>query len=381
MSEILRFETLAVHAGQEADPTTGAVMTPIYQTSTYKQRAVGQHKGFEYSRTGNPTRRALELALAQLEDGLAGIAFGSGMAASDAVLRLLEPGDHVLAVNDLYGGTYRMFEQIYRPYGLQFGYANGVDVDGLLDQIQAHTRMIWLESPTNPLLRIFDIQRIAEQIKSLSPRPWIVVDNTFATPYLQRPLGLGADIIVHSTTKYLGGHSDLIGGAVVVKDERIAERLGFIQNAVGAVPGPMDCFLVLRGLKTLAVRMDRHAENAARVAEFLAGHPRVEDVYYPFSPSHPQSSLARSQMRNGGGMVSFTVKGGEAAAKKIVEATELFTLAESLGGVESLIEIPASMTHLSTQGSGLEIDPALIRLSVGLEAYQDLISDLDRALG
>ena len=356
-------------------------MTPIYQTSTYKQRAVGQHKGFEYSRTGNPTRRALEQALAQLEDGLAGIAFGSGMAASDAVLRLLEPGDHVLAVNDLYGGTYRMFEQIYRPYGLQFGYANGVDVDGLLDQIQAHTRMIWLESPTNPLLRIFDIQRIAEQIKSLSPRPWIVVDNTFATPYLQRPLGLGADIIVHSTTKYLGGHSDVIGGAVVVKDERIAERLGFIQNAVGAVPGPMDCFLVLRGLKTLAVRMDRHAENAARVAEFLAGHPRVEDVYYPFSPSHPQSSLARSQMRNGGGMVSFTVKGGEAAAKKIVEATEIFTLAESLGGVESLIEIPASMTHLSTQGSGLEIDPALIRLSVGLEAYQDLISDLDRALG
>jgi cystathionine beta-lyase/cystathionine gamma-synthase len=381
MGETLRFETLAIHAGQEADPTTGAVMTPIYQTSTYKQSAVGQHKGFEYSRTGNPTRRALEQALAQLEGGLAGIAFSSGMAASDAVLRLLKPGDHVLAVNDLYGGTYRLFEQVYRPYGLQFDYVNGVDVDRLLRQIQPDTRMIWLESPTNPHLRIFDIHGIAEQIKSLSQRPWIVVDNTFATPYLQQPLHLGADIIVHSTTKYLGGHSDVIGGAVIVQDEGLTERLGFIQNAVGAVPGPMDCFLVLRGLKTLALRMDRHAENAARIAEFLAAHPQVEAVYYPFSSSHPQSSLARSQMRNGGGMVSFTVEGGEVEARRVVEATQLFTLAESLGGVESLIEIPASMTHLSTQGSGLEINPALIRLSVGLEAYQDLINDLEQALG
>ncbi len=375
-----RFETLAIHAGQDPDPSTGAVMTPIYQTSTYKQSAVGEHRGFEYSRTGNPTRKALEDAMASLEGGSTGLAFASGMAATDAVMRLLEPGDHVLAVSDLYGGTYRLFEQIYRKYGLEFDYTKGAESSSLIESIRPQTRMIWLESPTNPLLHLVDIAGIAEEISSMPNPPWIAVDNTFATPYLQQPLNLGADIVVHSTTKYLGGHSDLIGGALVVHDDELAERLAFIQNAVGAVPGPMDCFLVLRGIKTLPVRMDRHARNADRIVEFFEAHPSIVSVYYPFSRKHPQYDLARRQMRNGGGMVSFVPEGGPAGARRVAEATKIFTLAESLGGVESLIEVPASMTHASTEGSSLEIDPALIRLSIGLEAVQDLIEDLDQAL-
>lgn len=381
MKQSLRFETLAIHAGQEPDPATGAVMTPIYQTSTYKQSAVGEHRGFEYSRTGNPTRKALEDALAALEAGQAGFAFASGMAASDAVIHLLRPGDHILAVSDLYGGTYRIFEQVYRQYGLEFDYAKGTDPDELLEKVRPNTRMIWLESPTNPLLRIVDIKTIADQVGSESSRPWIVVDNTFATPYLQQPLQLGADIVVHSTTKYLGGHSDVLGGAVVVKNDELAGRLAFLQNAIGAVPGPMDCFLVLRGIKTLPVRMDRHALNAERIVQFLLEHPTVDAVFYPFSDQHPQRALAMEQMRNGGGMVSFIPKGGEEVARKIAEQTKIFTLAESLGGVESLIEIPARMTHVSTAGSGFEVDPALVRLSVGLESELDLLEDLKQALG
>jgi cystathionine beta-lyase/cystathionine gamma-synthase len=380
MHKSQRFETLVIHAGQEPEPSTGAVMTPIYQTSTYKQSSIGEHKGFEYSRTGNPTRSALEQALAHLEQGHSALAFASGMAACDAVLRLLKPGDHILAITDLYGGTFRLFEQVYRPYGLEFDYADAQDVEQLLSKIRANTRMIWLETPTNPMLRIVDLETIGMQTSRMHPKPWIVVDNTLATPYLQQPLVLGADIVVHSTTKYLGGHSDVIGGAVILKDGKAAERLAFLQNAVGAVPGPLDCFLVLRGIKTLPVRMDRHALNAVKIAEFLEAHPAVGCVNYPFSPNHPQNKLARTQMRNGGGMISFTAKEGAAAARRIVESTRIFTLAESLGGVESLIEVPASMTHLSTQGSDMEIDPALIRLSVGLEAFEDLIADLEVAL-
>lgn len=375
------FETLAIHAGQAADPTTGAVMTPIYQTSTYKQRSVGKHSGFEYSRTGNPTREALEQLIASLENGLAGLAFASGMAASDAVMHLLKPGDHVVAVGDLYGGTYRLFEKVYHPLGLEFDYAKTFETQSLLELVRPDTRMVWLETPTNPLLGIIDIRDIVREVSALNQQPLVVVDNTFATPYVQRPLELGADIVVHSTTKYLGGHSDVIGGAVVTRDSEIAERLAFLQNAIGAVPGPMDCFLVLRGIKTLPVRMDRHAHNASRIAEFLTGHPNVEKVYYPFNDEHPQKGLAKSQMLNGGGMVSFKVRNGERYAKKVVESTQVFTLAESLGGVESLIEIPALMTHGSTQGSLIEIDPSLIRLSVGLESEQDLLRDLDQALG
>lgn len=375
------FETLAIHAGQAADPMTGAVMTPIYQTSTYKQRSVGKHSGFEYSRTGNPTREALEQLIASLENGLAGLAFASGMAASDAVMHLLKPGDHVVAVGDLYGGTYRLFEKVYHPLGLEFDYAKTFETQSLLELVRPDTRMVWLETPTNPLLGIIDIRDIVREVSALNQQPLVVVDNTFATPYVQRPLELGADIVVHSTTKYLGGHSDVIGGAVVTRDSEIAERLAFLQNAIGAVPGPMDCFLVLRGIKTLPVRMDRHAHNASRIAEFLTGHPNVEKVYYPFNDEHPQKGLAKSQMLNGGGMVSFKVRNGERYAKKVVESTQVFTLAESLGGVESLIEIPALMTHGSTQGSLIEIDPSLIRLSVGLESEQDLLRDLDQALG
>lgn len=374
------FETLAIHAGQDPDPSTGAVMTPIYQTSTYKQNAVGEHQGFEYSRTGNPTRSALEIAIAALEGGRSGLAFASGMAASDAVMRLLEPGDHVLSVSDLYGGTYRLFENVYRRYGLEFDYAKATDTGSLKAALKPETRMIWLESPTNPLLHLVDISAIAQETADRRSRPLIVVDNTFATPYLQQPLKLGADIVVHSTTKYLGGHSDLIGGAVVLDDDELTDKLAFIQNAVGAVPGPMDCFLTLRGIKTLPVRMDRHARNATRVVEFLEAHSSVARVYYPFSQHHPQYALAQRQMRNGGGIVSFIPEGGASSARHIAETTKIFTLAESLGGVESLIEIPASMTHASTEGSSLQVDPALIRLSVGLESEEDLIEDLELAL-
>jgi cystathionine beta-lyase/cystathionine gamma-synthase len=380
----MRFETLAIHAGQEADPTTGAVMTPIYQTATYIQDGVGEHRGYEYSRTGNPTRTALESCLAALEGAEHCLAFASGMAATDAVLRLLAPGDHVVAGNDVYGGTYRLFERVLRPYGLVFTYVDVTDAGGVAAALRPETRLVWLETPTNPLLNLCDLGAVARALragrKEAEPPPWLVVDNTFATPYLQRPIELGADMVVHSTTKYLGGHSDVVGGAVVFNGAALRERLAFLQNAVGAVPGPMDCFLVLRGLKTLPIRMERHAVNAAAIAGFLAEHPRVRQVLYPFHPSHPQVQLACRQMRSGGGMVSFILKEGAGAARRVVESTRLFALAESLGGVESLIEVPALMTHASTANSPLAVDPGLVRLSVGLENSEDLIEDLDEAL-
>lgn len=373
-------ETLAIHAGQDPDATTGAVMTPIYQTSTYAQEAVGQHKGYEYSRTGNPTRTALETSLAALEEAQYGLAFASGMAATDSVLRMLSPGDHVLAGNDVYGGTFRLFDKEFKRYGLQFSYVDTSDLDQFATGLQENTRMVWLETPTNPLLNITSLTGIAELLESMKQSPLLVVDNTFATPYLQRPITLGADIVVHSTTKYLGGHSDVVGGAIVCQSEEVYQRLAFLQNAAGAVPGPLDCFLVLRGLKTLPVRMDRHASNATAIADFLGDHMAVEAVYYPFHESHPQVDLAKTQMLNGGGMISFVMKNGASAARRVAEQTELFTLAESLGGVESLIEVPALMTHASTTGSPLEIDPGLVRLSVGLEHADDLRVDLESAI-
>ena len=375
------FETLAIHAGQEPDENTGAVMTPIYQTSTYAQQSVGQHKGYEYSRTGNPTRTALEACIATLEGVDYGLAFASGMAAADAVLRMLSPGDHVLAGNDVYGGTFRLFDQELKRYGLEFSYVDTSDLDQVRAGLRESTRLVWLETPTNPMLNVTDLAGVAEILRSGRKPPYLVVDNTFATPYLQRPIEFGADIVVHSTTKYLGGHSDVVGGAVVSRSEEVHNRLAFLQNAVGAVPGPLDCFLVLRGLKTLPVRMDRHASSAAAVSDFLIEHPAVDQVLYPFHPSHAQVDLARAQMLNGGGMVSFILKDGEQAARRVAERTKVFTLAESLGGVESLIEVPAVMTHASAAGSPLEVDPGLVRLSVGLEHIDDLREDLVRVLG
>jgi cystathionine beta-lyase/cystathionine gamma-synthase len=375
----MKFETLSIHAGQSPDPVTGAIMTPIFQTSTYVQEEVGRHRGYEYSRTGNPTRAALESCLAVLEGGSHCLAFASGMAATDTVLRLLSPGDQVVVGNDVYGGTYRLFEKVLRPYGLEFTYVDTTRVEQVAHAMSPKTRLVWLESPTNPLLNVSDISQIAEISHSHISHPWLAVDNTFATPYLQRPLVLGADFVIHSTTKYLAGHSDVVGGAVVVKEAGLAERLAFLQNAVGAVPGPMDCFLVLRGLKTLPVRMDRHAANAGMIADYLANHPRVAHVFYPFLEGHPQAKIAREQMRSGGGMISLIVQGGAQEARRIAERTQVFALAESLGGVESLIEVPAAMTHASTTASPIEIDPGLIRLSVGLEHIDDLTADLAQA--
>jgi cystathionine beta-lyase/cystathionine gamma-synthase len=374
------FETLAIHAGQEPDKETGAVMTPIYQTSTYVQQGVGKNKGYEYARTGNPTRTALQDCIAALEGGKHGLAFASGLAATDSIVRQFEPGDHILVGSDVYGGTFRLFDKEYKRYGLEFSY---VDVDNLEDikvALRQNTRMLWLETPTNPYLGLADLASIAKLLKSHSSKPWFAVDNTFATPYLQQPIALGADIVVHSATKYLGGHSDAVLGLVALNDDKLHERLAFLQNAAGAVPGPQDCFLILRGLKTLHLRMDRHGSNAAAVAEHLAGHPKVSQVHYPFHASHPQQELARRQMRNGGGMVSFELKGGESAARAVAESTRIFGLAESLGGVESLIEVPAAMTHLSVAGSSLAVDPGLVRLSVGVEHIDDLLADLDQAL-
>ncbi|MEK6587907.1 MAG: cystathionine gamma-synthase, partial [Chloroflexota bacterium] len=362
------FETLVIHAGQEPDPSTGAIMTPIYQTSTYRQEGVGRHRGYEYSRTGNPTRTALERCLAALDDGSHGLAFASGMAAIDAIVHLLLPGDHVLAVNDLYGGTYRLFENVYAKLGITFSYSAAEDPAEFLANLRPETRLVWLETPSNPLLRLCDIAAISELSKRGRPGVMVAVDNTFATPYLQRPLQLGADLVHHSTTKYLGGHSDLVGGAVITRDERIAGQLRFLQNSIGAVPGPLDCFLVLRGLKTLSVRMDRHSQNALRIAEHLQETKAVASVFYPGLPSHPQYELARRQMRQPGGMVSFALHAGAEAATRFAEATRIFSLAESLGSVESLIEVPAAMTHASTSESPMAVDPALIRLSVGLES-------------
>jgi cystathionine beta-lyase/cystathionine gamma-synthase len=376
----MEFETLSVHAGQEPDPTTGAVMTPIYQSSTFVQLGVGRHRGYEYARTGNPTRTALEKCLAALEGADYGLAFASGMAAIDAVLHLLPAGAHVVAGNDIYGGTYRLFERVLRPYGLDFSYVDTSDVAQVAAAFKPSTRMLWIETPTNPLLGISDIQALGQVLHSRNAEAWMVVDNTFATPFLQRPLELGADLVVHSTTKYLGGHSDVVGGAVLTKHADLQERLAFLQNAVGAVPGPMDCFLVLRGVKTLPLRMERHSTNAAALADFLAQQAGVERVIYPFHLSHPQHELACRQMRLGGGMLSIIMKGGAAAAHRLAERTRLFSLAESLGGVESLIEVPAAMTHASTAQSPLAVDPGLVRLSVGLEHVDDLREDLEDAL-
>ena len=377
----MKFETLAIHAGQEPDPNNGAVMTPVYLTSTYKQDGVGKpRQGYEYSRTQNPTRKALQDCLAALEGGNYGLAFASGLAATDTVLRLLNADAHALAGNDVYGGTFRLFDKVLRRFSLDFTFADTTDPESVAEALTPSTRLVWLETPTNPMLRITDIRAVAEIVHAHPNRPLLVVDNTFATPYLQRPLELGADIVVHSMTKYLGGHSDVVGGAVIVKDKELAEKLYFLQNAVGAVIGPMDAFLVLRGVKTLSLRMERHAENAAVIVDFLAKHSKVEKLIYPFHESHPQVNIAKRQMRNGGGMISFILKGGREAAIRMVEATKLFTLAESLGGVESLIEVPAAMTHLSVAGSQLDVDPALVRLSVGIEHAEDLLADLEQAL-
>ncbi|MBV8560918.1 MAG: cystathionine gamma-synthase [Acidimicrobiia bacterium] len=372
------FETRAIHAGQAPDDSTGAVVTPIYQTSTYAQDAVGEHRGYEYSRTANPTRTALERCLASLERASSGFAFASGMAAEDAVLRLLPADSHIVIPNDAYGGTYRLVSQVFGPAGLQYSAVDLSDLDQIVEAWRPSTRLVWVESPTNPLLGIVDIAAVARVARERGAR--CVVDNTFATPYLQQPLALGADVVVHSTTKYLGGHSDVVGGFVGVNDVSLAAHIAYLQNAVGAVPGPLDCFLVLRGVKTLALRMERHCANAAALVEMLERHPAVTSVRYPGLPTHPGHEVAARQMRGFGGMVAFTVATGEEAALKLVARTRLFTLAESLGAVESLIEHPARMTHASVAGSELAVDPALVRVSVGLETADDLVDDLRQAL-
>lgn len=372
------FETRAIHVGQEPDPATGAIITPIYQTATYAQTDVGVTKGYDYSRTANPTRTALEQCLASLEGGKHGLAFASGMGAITTIMFLLKSGDHVVVCDDAYGGTYRLFRRVLESYGLEFSFVDMTDLAATERAIHSNTKMLWLETPTNPLLKVVDIATLAELAKA--HHALTVVDNTFASPYLQQPLALGADLVVHSTTKYLGGHSDVVGGAVLTSNDEIFERLKFLQNAAGVVPGPFDCWLTLRGVKTLALRMERHSENALRVAQFLESHPRVERVIYPGLASHPQRALARKQMLAFGGMVSFVPKGGVEIARKVARTTRLFTLGESLGGVESLIEVPAVMTHLSVQGSPLEVDPALVRLSVGIEHAEDLLADLAQAL-
>lgn len=374
----LRFETLAVHAGVEPDPLTGAVMTPIYQTSTYAQADIGQHKGYEYSRTDNPTRTALQKALATLEGGQFGLAFASGMAATDTLLRLIKPGQHVICGDDVYGGTFRLFDKILSGYGLEFTFVPASDPGQFAAAVRSNTKLIWLETPTNPNLRLADIGQIASV--AADQQAWLAVDNTFASPALQQPLALGADFVMHSTTKYLAGHSDVVGGAIVLNDPNLYDELKFLQNAIGAIPGPMDCFLTLRGLKTLALRMKAHSRNAMQVAHFLADHPAVAQVIYPGLDDHPQHELARRQMEGFGGMVAFIPQGGEQAARAVATKTRLFTLAESLGGVESLIEVPAPMTHASVADSPLAVDPGLVRLSVGIENGDDLVADLGQAL-
>jgi cystathionine gamma-synthase len=376
------FETECVHGGLGPEPATGAVVTPVYMTSTFVQAEVGKHGGFEYARTQNPSRLALERHLAALEGAPYGHAFASGLAATDAVLRLLSPGDHVLLPDDAYGGTIRLALRVHAPAGLVVDAVDLTDLDVVRAAIQPATRLVWIETPTNPLLRIVDIEAVAGVARSsvAAPHVLVAVDNTFATPALQQPLGLGADLAVHSTTKYLGGHSDVVGGFVAARNEAVATRLAFLQNAVGAVPGPMDCFLVQRGAKTLAVRMDRHCANAAAVADLLVAHPAVDRVMWPGLPDSPGHAVAARQMRGFGGMVSFTLRGGEAAALEVCRRTELFTLAESLGAVESLIEHPGRMTHLSVAGTTNEVPDDLVRLSVGIEAPADLVADLAQAL-
>ena len=377
----MKFETKAIHAGQDPDPTTGATITPIYQTSTYTQEGLGKHKGYEYSRTGNPTRAALEEALAQLENGKYGLCFASGLSATSTILCLLKAGDEVIAGNDLYGGTTRLFNQVFSNFNIKFTFVDGRDPRNFESAITPKTKLIWLETPTNPLLRLCDIKEVSNIAKKQNIL--LAVDNTFATPYFQKPLDLGADIAHHSTTKYLGGHSDVIGGAVIVKNKDLYEKIKFYQNAVGAVPGAFDSWLVLRGIKTLTVRMKKHAENAQSIAEFLEKHPKVKKVNYPGLKSHPQYDLAKKQMTGFSGMISFEVDGGKDAVKKIVESTKLFQLAESLGGVESLINYPTMMTHVGVPKEVKEelgITEGLIRISVGIEDVKDLINDLRQAL-
>ncbi len=373
----MEFETRAIHVGQDPEPTTGAVVVPIFQTSTFAQPHVGEPLGYDYARTGNPTRTALQECLASLEDTDAAVCFASGLAAEDAVFRLLAPGDHVVMANDVYGGTWRQIAHVHRRFGIEVTPVELSDLDAVAAACRDTTRMVWAETPSNPLLKVLDLAALAELAHDRGA--WLVADNTFATPYLQRPGELGADLIVHSTTKYLGGHSDVVGGAVCT-DAATARDLEFLQNAVGAVPGPFDAWLTLRGVKTLGVRMDRHCANAARVAEFLDGHPRVTEVFYPGLADHPGHELASRQMRDFGGMVSARIAGGVEAAKHVAERTRLFFLAESLGGVESLIEHPGIMTHASVAGTELEVPDDLLRLSVGIEAVDDLLADLDRAL-
>ncbi|OHB43109.1 MAG: hypothetical protein A3K25_05940 [Planctomycetes bacterium RIFOXYB12_FULL_42_10] len=376
-----RFETRAIHAGCEPDSGTGAIMTPIFQTSTYVQESPGKHKGYDYSRTHNPTRTALERNIASLEEGEYGLAFSSGMSAISAVTQLLTAGDHVICCDDVYGGTFRLFDKVLKKYNLEFDSVDLTVPQTLERHRKNNTRLVWLESPSNPLLKLVDIEAIARIAKKHTIL--VVVDNTFATPFFQKPLKLGADIVMHSTTKYLNGHSDVIGGSLVMKDKELYDKLQFLQNAVGAVPGPFDCFLVLRGIKTLAIRMERHAENAIKIAQFLENHPKVRKVIYPGLSSHPQHELAKKQMTGFGGIVTFFIKGGLEAARRFLERVKIFSLAESLGGVESLIEHPAIMTHASLPKEVREkigISDELIRVSVGIEHVDDLIGDLKQAL-
>ncbi|MFE9887627.1 cystathionine gamma-synthase [Streptomyces scopuliridis] len=380
-SEQHHFETRAIHAGNTADPLTGAVVPPIYQVSTYKQDGVGGLRGgYEYSRSANPTRTALEENLAALESGRRGLAFASGLAAEDCLLRtLLAPGDHVVIPNDAYGGTFRLFAKVVSRWGVDFSVADTSDPAAVQAALTPRTKAIWVETPSNPLLNITDIAQLAGIARTAGVR--LVVDNTFASPYLQQPLALGADVVVHSTTKYMGGHSDVVGGALIVDDAELADELAYHQNAMGAVAGPFDAWLVLRGIKTLAVRMDRHSENATRITEMLTSHPRVSKVLYPGLPEHPGHEVAAKQMKAFGGMISFQVKDGEEAAVAVCDRAKLFTLGESLGGVESLIEHPGRMTHASAAGSALEVPSDLVRLSVGIESADDLLADLQQALG
>ena len=377
----MKFATKAIHAGQEPDPSTGAIIGPIFQTSTYVQAGLGEHKGFEYSRTQNPTRSALEECMAAIEDGRYGLAFASGMAAESAILSLLSAGEHMVSCDDLYGGSYRIFERVMRRYNVETTYVAAGNIAGYERAIRPNTKMIWLETPTNPLLRLIDIQAVAEIAHRHNLL--LVVDNTFASPYFQQPLKLGADIVVHSTTKYLNGHSDIIGGALVLNNEEVYQAIKFYQNAAGGVPSPFDSWLTLRGIKTLAVRMRQHEENAIAVAKFLAEHPRVEKVYYPGLPAHPDYALAKRQMSGFGGMVSFQFKGTYADVDKVVRRFKVFALAESLGGVDSLVCHPASMTHGSIPKDIREsrgLTDTLLRLSVGIEDVDDLLADLEQAL-
>jgi len=377
----LAFETLAIHAGQEPDPSSGAVMMPIVLASTFAQAAPGQHKGYEYSRSGNPTRNALESCLAALENGRHGFAFGSGCGATSTLLHTLAPGDHIVSGDDVYGGTFRLFERIMRPLGVTTTFVDMTDPGAVERAMNPRTRLVWLETPSNPLLKIFDIAAVAEIARRC--KAVLAVDNTFATPALQRPLELGAHAVVHSTTKYINGHSDVVGGAIVTSDDVLAEQLRYLQNALGAVPSPFDCYLVLRGLKTLAVRMRQHVESAGALAERLAHHPRVRVVHYPGLPTHPGHQLAARQMKGPGGMISFVIDGGEAEARTFLSSLRIFVCAESLGGVESLAEHPASMTHASIPKATREatgVSDGLVRLSVGIEGTDDLWGDLDQAL-